>query len=166
METDQRKNEGMAKKMSEKNENLSLSYRADTLSATLLCEVDHHKAKPLREAIDRAAFAYRPRVLALDFSAVRSVNLDEYYPISPENAQSYRYFMNKNLFDRVNIDKANTAVPNGAAEDPEAECRAYEEKLAALGQVDVQVLGIGQNGHIAFNEPDENLIAVTHLTNS
>ncbi len=57
--------------MSEKNENLSLSYRADTLSATLLCEVDHHKAKPLREAIDRAAFAYRPRVLALDFSAVR-----------------------------------------------------------------------------------------------
>ena len=100
----------------------------------------------------------------LDFSAVRSVNLDEYYPISPENAQSYRYFMNKNLFDRVNIDKANTAVPNGAAEDPEAECRAYEEKLAALGQVDVQVLGIGQNGHIGFNEPGETLHPLTHLT--
>ncbi len=100
----------------------------------------------------------------LDFSAVRSVNLDEYYPISPENAQSYRYFMNTNLFDRVNIDKAQTHVPSGAAADPEAECRAYEEKIAALGQVDIQVLGIGQNGHIGFNEPDEALYPLTHLT--
>ena len=100
----------------------------------------------------------------LDFSAVRSVNLDEYYPIDPENSQSYRYFMNKNLFDRVNIDKANTAVPNGSAADPEAECRAYEEKIARLGQVDIQVLGIGQNGHIGFNEPDEALHPLTHLT--
>ncbi|MBQ7338858.1 MAG: glucosamine-6-phosphate deaminase [Clostridia bacterium] len=100
----------------------------------------------------------------LDFSAVRSVNLDEYYPISPDNAQSYRYFMNTNLFDRVNIDKAQTAVPDGSAPDPEAECRAYEEKIAALGQVDIQVLGIGQNGHIGFNEPAEALHPLTHLT--
>jgi glucosamine-6-phosphate deaminase len=100
----------------------------------------------------------------LDFSRVRSVNLDEYYPISPDNAQSYRYFMNKNLFDRINIDKANTAVPNGSAADPDAECAAYEEKIAALGQVDIQVLGIGQNGHIGFNEPAEALHPLTHRT--
>ena len=100
----------------------------------------------------------------LDFSPVRTVNLDEYYPISPDNTQSYRYFMNEKLFDRVNIDKANTAVPNGAAADPEAECMAYEQKIAALGQVDIQVLGIGQNGHIGFNEPDEALHPLTHLT--
>ena len=100
----------------------------------------------------------------LDFSAVRSVNLDEYYPISPENAQSYRYFMNKNLFDRVNIDKANTDVPNGASADPDAECADYEKRIAALGQVDIQVLGIGQNGHIGFNEPAPELHPLTHLT--
>ena len=100
----------------------------------------------------------------LDFSRVRSVNLDEYYPISPDNAQSYRYFMNKNLFDRVNIDKANTAVPDGSASDPDAECAAYEKKIAALGQVDIQVLGIGQNGHIGFNEPAEALDPLTHRT--
>jgi len=100
----------------------------------------------------------------LDFSRVRSVNLDEYYPISPDNAQSYRYFMNKNLFDRVNIDKANTAVPDGSAADPDAECLAYEQKIAALGQVDIQVLGIGQNGHIGFNEPAEALDPLTHRT--
>ena len=99
----------------------------------------------------------------LDFSRVRSVNLDEYYPISPDNAQSYRYFMNKNLFDRVNIDKANTAVPDGSAADPDAECLAYEQKIAALGQVDIQVLGIGQNGHIGFNEPADELVAATHV---
>jgi glucosamine-6-phosphate deaminase len=100
----------------------------------------------------------------LDFSSVRTVNLDEYYPISPDNAQSYRYFMNTNLFDRVNIDKKNTAVPDGSAADPEAECLAYEQKIAALGQVDIQVLGIGQNGHIGFNEPDSTLHPLTHLT--
>lgn len=100
----------------------------------------------------------------LDFSTVRSVNLDEYYPIAPDNAQSYRYFMNTNFFDHINIDKAQTHVPNGAAADPEEECRAYEEVIASMGQVDIQVLGIGQNGHIGFNEPDEALYPLTHLT--
>ena len=100
----------------------------------------------------------------LDFSAVSSYNLDEYYPISPENEQSYRYFMNANLFDHINIDKNNTHVPNGAAEDAEEACRAYDEAYAATGGADVQVLGIGQNGHIAFNEPDEALIVGTHVT--
>lgn len=102
----------------------------------------------------------------LDFSKVSTVNLDEYYPISPENDQSYRYFMNYHLFDRVNIDKANTSVPDGtvAPEKVDEFCRAYEDKIDALGGIDVQVLGIGQNGHIGFNEPDDELICITHLT--
>jgi glucosamine-6-phosphate deaminase len=100
----------------------------------------------------------------LDFSKVRSVNLDEYYPISPDNDQSYRYFMNKNLFDRVNIDKANTNVPDGMAENVEKSCAEYEAKIDAFGGIDIQVLGIGRNGHIGFNEPDSELIPTTHLT--
>ena len=102
----------------------------------------------------------------LDFSGIKSVNLDEYYPISPDNDQSYRYFMNYHLFDHINIDKAKTAVPDGtvAAEEVDAFCQAYEDKIDALGGIDVQVLGIGRNGHIGFNEPDEELVAITHLT--
>ncbi|MBO5221960.1 MAG: glucosamine-6-phosphate deaminase [Clostridia bacterium] len=99
----------------------------------------------------------------LDFAAVRSVNLDEYYPIKPDNDQSYRYFMNTKLFDHVNIDKANTNVPNGLAEDAEAEGARYDKIIADLGGIDLQILGIGQNGHIGFNEPDAELIAGTHL---
>ena len=101
---------------------------------------------------------------ALDFSKVRSVNLDEYYPITPDNDQSYRYFMNYHLFDHVNIDKAGTAVPDGTAKDVEASCRAYEAHIDSLGGIDIQVLGIGRNGHIGFNEPDAELIPFTHLT--
>ena len=100
----------------------------------------------------------------IDFSAVETYNLDEYYPITPENDQSYRYFMNKNLFDEVNIDKAKTHVPDGAAADAEAACRAYDEAYAKTGGADIQVLGIGQNGHIAFNEPEEALTVGTHVT--
>ena len=99
----------------------------------------------------------------IDFAAVRSVNLDEYYPITPDNDQSYRYFMNKHLFDRVNINKANTSVPDGTAEDVSKFCREYEAKIDALGGTDVQVLGIGRNGHIGFNEPDAELERYTHL---
>ena len=98
----------------------------------------------------------------LDFSAVRSFNLDEYYPLEPENDQSYRYFMNKNLFDRVNIDKANTRVPNGVAEDIERECAEYDAAVASAGGTDIQLLGIGCNGHIGFNEPDGFFTAATH----
>lgn len=100
----------------------------------------------------------------VDFSKVKTVNLDEYYPISPENKQSYRYFMNTNLFDLVNIDKANTFVPNGEAEDANAACEDYERIVKSLGGIDIQVLGIGQNGHIGFNEPDESLSLFTHET--
>ncbi len=100
----------------------------------------------------------------IDFSKVVSYNLDEYYPISPENDQSYRYFMNHNLFNHVNIDINNTHVPDGSAADPEAACRAYDAEYAATGYADLQVLGIGQNGHIAFNEPEEALTVGTHVT--
>ena len=101
----------------------------------------------------------------IDFSEVTSVNLDEYYPIAPDNDQSYRYFMNKNLFDKINIKKENTFVPDGMAKDADAACKAYEEKIDALGGTDIQILGIGRNGHIGFNEPDVNgLFANTHLT--
>ena len=100
----------------------------------------------------------------IDFSAVTTVNLDEYYPISPENDQSYRYFMNENLFNHVNIDKTRTFVPDGQAANPEAACEAYEKTVAAVGAADIQVLGIGRNGHIGFNEPDAALEVRTHVT--
>lgn len=100
----------------------------------------------------------------IDFSSVTTVNLDEYYPIAPDNNQSYRYFMNENLFDHVNIDKTRTFVPDGMAADPVAACDAYEKIVASVGTADVQVLGIGQNGHIGFNEPDAALEVKTHVT--
>ena len=101
----------------------------------------------------------------IDFSKVTTVNLDEYVGLSGEHSQSYRYFMNDNLFNHINIDKKNTYVPNGLAENIEEECKNYDNKIAELGGTDVQLLGIGNNGHIAFNEPDENLVSGTHLTN-
>ena len=100
----------------------------------------------------------------IDFSNVTTVNLDEYYPIAPDNDQSYRYFMNENLFDHVNINKARTFVPNGMADDPDAACEAYEAIVASVGAADIQVLGIGQNGHIGFNEPADALEVKTHVT--
>lgn len=100
----------------------------------------------------------------LDFSEVKTYNLDEYYPIKPTNDQSYRYFMDKNLFDNINIDKANTHLLNGEAVDTDAECAAYDKAIEAAGGIDIQVLGIGNNGHIGFNEPDSELVAATHKT--
>lgn len=100
----------------------------------------------------------------IDFSDVTTFNLDEYYPISPDNDQSYRYFMDEHLFDRVNINKNRTHVPNGETKNPEEECINYERMIDEVGGIDLQILGIGQNGHIGFNEPDNNLNTVTHLT--
>ena len=98
----------------------------------------------------------------LDFSQVKSVNLDEYKGISRENDQSYYYFMNDNFFNHINIDKANTNVPNGMKPDAEEECARYEELIKSLGGVDLQLLGLGHNGHIGFNEPAEQFDKVTH----
>ena len=100
----------------------------------------------------------------ISFENVTSVNLDEYYPIAPTNDQSYRYFMNRQLFDHVNIDKANTNVPDGTAKDPVAESKRYEQLVFNLGGIDLQILGIGRNGHIGFNEPDSKLMLDTHVT--
>lgn len=99
----------------------------------------------------------------LDFREIKTVNLDEYVGLSESDEQSYRYFMNENLFDHVNIDKKNTNVPDGRAGDPEAECRRYNEKIRSLGGIDLQLLGIGRNGHIGFNEPEEAFEKETHI---
>ena len=98
----------------------------------------------------------------LDFSTVHSVNLDEYRGLPKENDQSYYYFMHKNLFDRVNIRSENTNVPNGMEPDAEKECRRYEKLIADLGGIDLQLLGLGHNGHIGFNEPGEAFEKETH----
>ena len=100
----------------------------------------------------------------ISFKDVTSFNLDEYYPLAPDHDQSYRYFMNVNLFDHVDIDKARTHVPDGLAKDPAAMGEAYDAAIEAAGGIDLQVLGLGPNGHIAFNEPEEELYAGTHLT--
>ena len=98
----------------------------------------------------------------IDFSTVVSVNLDEYVGLDGSNDQSYRYLMNDNLFNHVNIDKAKTFVPNGCAEDLEAEGELYDTRIKALGGIDLQLLGIGLDGHIGFNEPDDVFTAATH----
>ncbi len=100
----------------------------------------------------------------IDFSQIRTFNLDEYYPLSADNEQSYHYFMDKNLFSKINIDKNNTHILDGMCADPEKECSEYEALIAENGGIDLQVLGIGQNGHIGFNEPGETLNSLTHLT--
>ena len=89
----------------------------------------------------------------LDFSKVTTVNLDEYKGLTPDNDQSYRYFMNTHLFDRVNIRKDHTFVPDGTEKDEEKACADYNRILEEVGPADIQLLGIGRNGHIGFNEP-------------
>ena len=98
----------------------------------------------------------------LDFSEIRSVNLDEYKGLPADNDQSYAYFMRTNLFDDVNIKKENTYIPNGLNEDTAAECARYNAIIQALGGIDLQLLGLGGNGHIAFNEPGEAYEKETH----
>ena len=98
----------------------------------------------------------------LDFSEVTSVNLDEYKGLSPENDQSYRYFMNHNLFDHINIRKDHTFVPNGLEPDAEKACDDYNRIIHDLGGIDLQLLGLGNNGHIGFNEPSSSFEKETH----
>ena len=98
----------------------------------------------------------------LSFKNVKSVNLDEYVGLTSDHDQSYAYFMRNNLFDHVNIDQANCNIPSGLTDDPEAECGNYDKLIASLGGTDLQLLGMGPNGHIGFNEPDEVFIPGTH----
>lgn len=99
----------------------------------------------------------------IDFSLARSVNLDEYVGINSDNEQSYRYFMDKHLFSHINIKKENTYVPNGKAVDLQEECKAYDALIQKVGGIDMQLLGIGHNGHIGFNEPDQAFEKTTHI---
>ena len=98
----------------------------------------------------------------VSFKNVSSINLDEYIGLAADDPQSYAYFMRKNLFDFVDISLDNTHIPNGLAEDIQKECADYESLISELG-IDVQVLGIGHNGHIGFNEPSDEFSEVTHL---
>ena len=99
----------------------------------------------------------------LDFSTVLSFNLDEYVGLPGTHDQSYRYFMDQNLFDHVNINKKSTHVPDGMARDLEAHCIEYEAMIDDCGGIDYQVLGIGSNGHIAFNEPGSSIASRTRV---
>ena len=99
----------------------------------------------------------------LDFSKITTVNLDEYKGLPKENDQSYYYFMHQHLFDRVNIDPERTNVPNGMEPDAEKECGRYEELIRSLGGVDLQLLGLGHNGHIGFNEPCDSFPQDVHV---
>lgn len=98
----------------------------------------------------------------LDFSEVKSVNLDEYKGLSKDNDQSYYYFMYNNLFKHINIKLENTNVPDGTEPDSDKECSRYDDVINGLGGADLQLLGLGHNGHIGFNEPDDSFAKTTH----
>ncbi len=100
----------------------------------------------------------------IDFKDVVTFNLDEYYPISPENPQSYHYFMNQHLFSKVNIAPENIHILDGETKHAEKECSTFDEQIENCGGIDLQILGIGRNGHIGFNEPDDALNTSTHIT--
>ena len=99
----------------------------------------------------------------IDFAKVRSYNLDEYIGLAPDHICSYRRFMNEQLFDHINIDKANTHVPCGIGADHEADAKAYDEAVEAAGGIDLQILGIGHDGHIGFNEPGDEFVGPTNI---
>ena len=98
----------------------------------------------------------------LDFDMVSTVNLDEYVGLDSTHEQSYRYYMNHNFFNHINILMSQTYLPDGKAKDIVSECQSYEYKIKSLGGVDVQLLGLGHNGHIGFNEPDKAFEQTTH----
>jgi glucosamine-6-phosphate deaminase len=139
---------------------------AAEMAARIFAELIHSKPKavlglatgstplPLyRKLIDRN----------LDWSGITSFNLDEYIGVGPEHPQSYHAFMHGNLFEHVNIHPANIHIPDGMSTDPEAHCREYEEKIQSAGGIDLQLLGIGTDGHIGFNEPTSSLASRTRI---
>lgn len=99
----------------------------------------------------------------IDFSEIITFNLDEYLDLEPENNQSYAYYMNKHLFDHVNINRENVNIPSGVSKNIDKTCKEYDENIFGVNKIDLQVLGIGTNGHIGFNEPDVHFEAGTHL---
>ena len=101
----------------------------------------------------------------LDFSTVITFNLDEYVGLPPTHPQSYRYYMDENLFRHVNIKMENTHVPDGMTNDPQRTCQEFEKLIKASGGIDLQLLGIGANGHVGFNEPGSPFDSRTRLVN-
>lgn len=110
-----------------------------------------------------ARLAETSKQQALDFSGVTTFNLDEYVGLSADHPQSYRYYMQTHLFQQVNVAPEKTHVPDGAAPDVEAEARSYEDRIRQAGGIDLQLLGLGENGHIGFNEPLSALNSRTHV---
>ncbi|MFA6941185.1 MAG: glucosamine-6-phosphate deaminase [Clostridiaceae bacterium] len=100
----------------------------------------------------------------LDFSNITTFNLDEYYGLPASDVNSYHYFMYSNLFDHINVSKKKVHIPDGEVKDVDKFCKDYEGNIAKAGGIDLQILGIGKNGHIGFNEPDDNMDVPTHLT--
>ncbi len=138
-------------------------------AAAIIAEVIHKKENPVLGLATGSTpiSTYQSLIQlyengSLDFSKVTSVNLDEYKGLSGDNDQSYRYFMNHNLFDHVNIDKTKTFVPNGLEADSAKACSDYDKIINEVGQIDIQVLGLGLNGHIGFNEPADHFPKTTH----
>lgn len=99
----------------------------------------------------------------VDFSKVRTFNLDEYIGLPPEHEQSYHYFMKENFFNKVNLKPENIHIPNGMADDIAAECGRYSAEIEAVDGIDIMILGIGANAHIGFNEPGDCFIPETHV---
>ncbi len=134
-------------------------FDAATLAARLLAEEIRKKpASVIGLATGRTMECVYPKLVdfhrneGLDFSLVRTFNLDEYIGLPPEDKNSYYHYMNHHLFDHVNIDPRNTFLPDGMAEDLDRECLEYEQHIRDVGGIDVQLLGIGKSGHIGFNE--------------
>lgn len=141
----------------------------DLVAQLLVKEVCKNPALTLGLATGRTMESVYDKIVAMykegkvDFSKCSSFNLDEYVGLAPEDENSYRAYMNKFLFDRVNIDKSKTNVPLGLASDLQAECRRYEDAITKSGGIDFQLLGIGMSGHIGFNEPMSSLSSLTSV---
>lgn len=136
-------------------------FLADVIRAKPDCVLGLATGSSPIGAYDELARMHREE--GLSFARCTSVNLDEYRGLAGTHPQSYRYFMNEHLFSRVDIRLDHTFVPNGTAPDAAAECAAYDARLKALGGSDVQLLGIGPDGHIGFNEPADEFVDATHL---
>ena len=134
---------------------------ADVLRAKPDCVLGLATGSSPIGAYDELARMHREE--GLSFARCTTVNLDEYRGLAGTHPQSYRYFMNEHLFSRVDVRLDHTFVPNGTAADPAAECAAYDARIKALGGTDVQLLGIGPDGHIGFNEPADEFTDATHL---
>lgn len=106
-------------------------------------------------------YDYQDKIVS--FKKITSFNLDEYLGLSPDHPQSYRHFMNQHFFDHIDIEKIRTHIPQGDAPDPVAACDEYEMKIKSAGGIDLQLLGIGRNGHIGFNEPSSSLASRTRI---